>query len=265
MRASRPHRRLLVLVLASVAWLTGNRTAAANDVVAAVAANFTPAMQRLARDFERRSGHHLIPSPGATGALYAQIRNGAPFDIFLAADRESPRRLEQDGLSVAGTRFTYAVGRLALWSAQPGMVDANGDVLRQGVPGRIAIANPKTAPYGAAAVQTLRRLGLWERLAPRLVQGENITQTFQFVRTGNAAFGFVALAQIRALPAQTGSYWLVPAELHEPLAQDAVLLKRGINNIGARAFLEYLRSAPAKSVIEELGYATVADRRDERR
>lgn len=229
----------------------------AAEVIVAVAANFTEAINRLAPDFARRSGHRLITSFGATGKFYAQIKNGAPFDVLLAADSEHPQRLETEGLGVIGTRYTYATGRLALWSAKTGVVDKDGEILRRGEFAHLAMANPKTAPYGAAAVQALQRLGVEERIRPRLVQGENITQAFQFVSTGNALLGFVAWAQVRALPAaQAGSYWLVPAELHDPLRQDAILLQRAADLPAARAFLAYLRSPPARSIITELGYTT---------
>jgi len=233
-------------------------SASAGEVTVAVASNFSAAFNKLAPDFERSSGHKLTASFGATGKLYAQIRNGAPFDVLLAADDERPRRLETEGVTVAGTRFTYAIGRLALWSPDPKMVDANGAVLKSDRFAHLAVANAKTAPYGAAAEQTLRRLGVWERLASRLVRGENVTQTFQFVSTGNAALGFVALAQVRALaPARQGSYWIVPAKLYKPLRQDAVLLKRGADNAAARALLDYLRAPDVKSMIQDLGYLTL--------
>lgn len=229
----------------------------AGEVTAAVAANFTAAMNKLTPKFERATGHTLVTSFGSTGKLYAQIKNGAPFDVFLAADDERPKRLETEGVAVAGTRFTYAVGQLALWSPDEKLVDAKGTVLRNAGFGHLAVANSKTAPYGAAAEQVLRRLGIWERIEPRLVRGENITQTFQFVSTGNAALGLVALAQVRALPAsQRGSYWVVPAEMHDALRQDAVLLKRGAKNTAARALLDYLRTPDVKSMIQNLGYST---------
>lgn len=247
-------KRLPLLLLLGFALHVTAATAA--ELTAAVAANFTTAIKRLAPDFERASGHRLRPSFGSTGKLYAQIKNGAPFDVFLAADATRPRLLETQGDAVAGTRFTYAVGRLVLWSPKAGVVDARGDVLQTGNFARLAIANAKTAPYGAAAEQALRRLGVWHRLEPRLVRGENITQTFQFVSTGNAPLGLVALAQVRALPAtQQGSQWLVPAALHDPLRQDAVLLKHGADNVAARAFLAYLRSPKAQSIIQALGYS----------
>ncbi len=236
-------------------FITG--AARAEQFTAAVAANFTSTITRLAPDFERTTGHKLVVSYGATGKLYAQIANGAPFDVLLSADDETPKRMETEGLAVPGTRFTYAIGRLVLWSPQPGIVDSRGDILRTGDIARLAIANPKTAPYGAAAVLTMKKLGVWERLSHRLVYGENIAQTLQFVSSGNATAGFVALAQVRALPAsRIGSQWIVPVELYEPLRQDAVLLKRAAGNTAARAFLEYLRSTRVKAIIENLGYTS---------
>lgn len=249
-----PGTRVLCAGLLLTSLLASARAA---DVTAAVAANFTVATNRLAPAFERATGHKLIASFGSTGTLYAQIRNGAPFDIFLAADEARPKRLEAEGLAVSGSRFTYAIGRLVLWSPDPAIVDPAAAVLRDGDFAHLAIANAKTAPYGAAAEQAIRRLGLWTHLAPRLVRGENITQTFQFVSTGNVPLGFVALAQVRALPAaQQGSQWLVPTKLYDPLRQDAVLLSRSADSAAARAFLEYLRSPKAQAIIRELGYAT---------
>ncbi|HYM47517.1 MAG TPA: molybdate ABC transporter substrate-binding protein [Burkholderiaceae bacterium] len=241
---------VLLLLLASIG------SAHAEQVTVAVAANFTAAMQRLTPEFERTSGHKLVSSFGATGKLYAQISNGAPFDVLLAADDATPAKLETEGFAVGGTRFTYAIGRLVLWSPQSGVVDENGAILKSGNFTHLAIANPKTAPYGAAAEQAMRRLGVWDRLVPRLVYGEHIAQTLQFIHSGNAQLGFVALAQVRALPPdQSGSQWLVPETLHEPLRQDAVLLKRAADKPAARAFLDYLRSAKARVIIEDLGYA----------
>jgi len=238
-------------------WLIGPVLSYADTVTAAVAANFTVAMQKLAPDFEQATGHKLVASFGSTGKLYAQIRNGAPFDVLLAADEERPRRLEAEGLAVAGSRFTYATGQLALWSPDPKVVDAGGSVLREGQFAHLAIANPKTAPYGVAAEQVLRRLGVWDLVESRLVRGENITQTFQFVSSGNAALGLVALAQVQALtPARRGSYWIVPTNLHDPLRQDAILLRRAAKNVAARALLDYLRTPAATSAIRHLGYIT---------
>jgi molybdate transport system substrate-binding protein len=227
----------------------------AAEVRVAVAANFIGTLDELGKAFHAGSGDTLVVSSGSTGKLYAQIRNGAPYDVLLAADVERPRRLEQEGLAVPGSRFTYARGQLVLWSREPGRVDADAQVLRSGRFRHLAIANPLTAPYGVAAMQTLEHLGLWEALAARLVRGEDIGQTFQFVQSGNAEIGFVALAQVRELnPAARGSWWLVPAKLYEPIEQQAVLLTRARDNAAARAFLTFLCSVRAREIIQASGY-----------
>ncbi len=231
----------LLLVLASA-------NASSAEVHVAVAANFAAAAKHLAEPFERQTGHRLILSPGSTGKFYAQVKSGAPFEVLLSADEATPRRLEQEGLAVRGTRFTYATGRLALWSPRRNL-DLGEEVLRKNEFQRLAIANPKLAPYGAAAQQVLERLGLWAAVRAKLVQGENIAQTFQFVSSGNAEIGFVALSQV-----QGGSHWLVPASLHAPLKQDAVLLARGENSAAAASFLEYLRTSLARKLILSYGY-----------
>jgi molybdate transport system substrate-binding protein len=215
----------------------------------AVAANVQDAHGELARAFEARSGRRVVVSTGSSGQLYAQIRHGAPYDVFLAADDERPRLLEDEGRTVAGTRFTYAVGRLVLFgpgldSVRSGGADLHGELRH------LAIAHPRTAPYGAAAEEVLVGLGVAERLAPRLVRGENIGQTFQFVKTGAAELGFVALSQVRGEPPHT--YWLVPADRHRPLLQDAVLLE---DRAAAREYLAFLRSAEAARLLEGWGYS----------
>ena len=239
-----------------LAALLVSANADAGEVQVAVAANFTAPMQRIATEFEKDSGHKAALMSGATGKFYAQISHGAPFEVFLSADDETPARLEKDGLAVAGSRFTYATGRLVLWSAREGYVDDKGEVLKKGDFRHLAIANPRTAPYGTAALQVLDKLGLQPALAPRFVQGENIAQTQQFVATGNAELGFVALSQVwkdgRFVAA--GSQWLVPATLHAPLRQDAVLLRRGQGNAAAEALLAYLRSDAARRIIRAYGY-----------
>ncbi|MFC5497427.1 molybdate ABC transporter substrate-binding protein [Caenimonas terrae] len=248
-----PHpARLLALAVLVAAALTDTRAA---EVQVAVASNFSAPMRRIAAAFEAQTGHRALLSFGATGAFYAQIRNGAPFQLLLAADQETPARLEHEGAAVAGTRFTYATGRLVLWSAQPGVVDDKGEVLRQPGEGRIAVANPRLAPYGAAAVQALSALGLLQSLQPRLVQGENIAQAYQFVATGNARLGFVALSQVmEAGRIATGSAWVVPDSLHAPIRQDAVLLAAGKDNLAAAALVAYLKGAKAQAVIRSYGY-----------
>lgn len=229
--------------------------ARAGDVLVAVAANFAGPAARIGEGFTAATGHTLKLSAGATGKLRSQISAGAPFEVLLAADDETPEKLVAEGHAVAGSQFTYAIGKLVLWSAQPGYVDRQGAVLAAGNFTHLAIANPKVAPYGAAAMDVLKARGLTEALAPKLVTGESIGQTYQFVATGNAELGFVALSQVAA-PGKpvTGSYWLVPASLYGAIRQDAVLLKPGAANPAAAALLEYLKSEPARRVIQDHGY-----------
>ena len=230
-------------------------SANADEIQVAVAANFIAPMKLIAADFEKASGHRAALSFGATGKFYAQIRNGAPFDVLLAADDETPAKLEKEGFGVSGSRFTYAIGKLVLWSARPGYVDARGDVLKTGGFTHIALANPKLAPYGAAAIEVMTKLGLLSALEPRFVQGENIAQTYQFVSTGNAELGFVALSQVyEDGKLKSGSGWILPASMHSPIRQDAVLLSRGKDNPAAAALLQYLKTDKAKAVIRAYGY-----------
>lgn len=229
--------------------------ARAGEVQVAVAANFTAPMRQIAAQFEQDTGNKAVLSFGATGQLVAQIGNGAPFELLLAADDATPAKLEQQGLAVRGTRFTYAIGKLVLWSAMEGYVDGRGEVLGKANFAHLAIANPKTAPYGAAALETLNKLDLYARLAPRLVQGENISQAQQFVSTGNAELGFVALSQVwKDGKLTSGSAWIVPAHLYHPIRQDAVLLNQGAANPAARALLTYLTSNKARAIIRAYGY-----------
>ncbi|MEM8512016.1 molybdate transport system substrate-binding protein [Massilia sp. MP_M2] len=227
----------------------------AGEVQVAVAANFAGPMEKLAEQFQKDTGHKAVVASGATGKFYAQIRNGAPFEVLLSADDETPARLEAEGHAVAKSRFTYAIGRLVLWSAKAHYVDAGGAVLKTGDFRHLAIANPKTAPYGAAAVAVIDKLGLTARLQPRLVQGENIAQAWQFASTGNAELGFVAQAQVwRDGRFTAGSGWIVPAAMHAPIRQDAALLTRGAKNPAAQALLDYLRTDKAKALIRAYGY-----------
>ena len=227
----------------------------AANVSVAVAANFTAPMQKIAKAFEQETGHKAMLSFGSTGNFYAQIRNGAPFHVLLAADDDTPLKIEQEGLGVPGSRFTYAIGKLVLWSKQPGLVDDKGDILRSGKFARIAIANPKLAPYGAAAIDTMAKLGLLPVLQPRFVQGENIAQTYQFIATENAPLGFVALSQVLVDgKIVQGSAWIVPAGLHAPIAQDALVLSAGKDNPAATALMDFLRSDRAKVLIRSYGY-----------
>ena len=232
-------------------------SAQADEVRVAVAANFATPLKTLAAEFEKESGHTLALSAGASGKLYAQIKSGAPFDVFLSADDETPSRLEKEGDAVSGSRFTYAVGRLVLWSAQPNTVDAQGAVLKTGNFKHLALAAPHLAPYGAAAVQTMTQLGLLAALKPRFVQGESIGQTYSFVASGNAELGFVALSQVfENGRINQGSGWIVPASLHEPLRQDAVLLTRSRDKAAARALLAFLQGSKARGLIRAFGYET---------
>ncbi|HXE22048.1 MAG TPA: molybdate ABC transporter substrate-binding protein [Rhodoferax sp.] len=229
--------------------------ARAGTVQMAVAANFTEPMTVIAADFEKDTGNTVQLSFGSTGKFYAQIRNGAPFDVFLSADEATPARLEKEGAAVAGSAFTYATGRLVLWSAKPGVVDAQGEVLKKNDFKNIAIASPKLAPYGAAAVQTLTHLGLLAAVQPKLVTGESIGQTFSFVSTGNAELGFVALSQVYENgKIKSGSGWIVPEDLYAPLRQDAVELDHAKGNLTAAALLSYLKGDKARAVIRSYGY-----------
>lgn len=228
----------------------------AAEVQVAVAANFTAPMQKIAAEFAKDTGHKALLAFGATGKFYAQIKNGAPFQVFLAADDQTPAKLEAEGDAVPGSRFTYAIGTLVLWSAKPDVVDDQGAVLKKGEFKHLAIANPKTATYGAAAVNVLTKLGLLESIQSRLVTGENITQAYQFIETENAELGFVALSQVMTDGKLTrGSAWIVPANLHEPICQDAVMLASGKDQPAAKALLEYLKGAKAAAIITSYGYA----------
>lgn len=221
----------------------------------AVAANFAEPIKAIAAVLEKTTGHTLKISTGASGAFYTQIQNGAPFDVFLSADNERPAMLEQDGLTQPGTRFTYATGQLVLWSAKAGRVDGLGAVLKAADLGKVAHANAKTAPYGAAALQVLDTLGLKDTLRPRLVQGESIGQTFNFVKTGNADVGFVAMAQVLENGRlKQGSMWVIPKAHYQPIRQDAVLLKRGADNAAAQALIKLLQSPDIRDLIRRYGY-----------
>jgi molybdate transport system substrate-binding protein len=252
----------------------------AAEVQVAVAANFAVPLEHIAAGFRAATGHTLKVAAGSTGKFYSQMIAGAPFEVLIAADDETPRKLIAAGQAVAGSNVTYAIGKLVLWSAKPGFVDDQGAVLGSGRFAHLAIADPKVAPYGAAAVQVIKARGLAEALAPKLVTGQSIAQAFQFVGTGNAELGFVALSQVIAtgppqgdqrrlgglapkapggatpIPGKpaAGSYWLVPQDLYGQIRQDAVLLKPGADNPAAKALLDYLKSPPAQQVIRAFGY-----------
>ncbi|WKJ89427.1 molybdate ABC transporter substrate-binding protein [Methylomonas montana] len=245
------NRVILAISLASLSAI-----AQAETTLVAVAANFTKPMTEIAEAFKKASGHSAKLSFGSSGKFVAQFENGAPFEVFLSADDKSPLKLEQSGLAVAGSRFTYAIGKLVLWSNNPDYVDEQGQILAKGDFKHLALADPKLAPYGAAAVEVLKNQGLLEKLQPLFVQGENIAQTHQFISTGNAELGFVALSQvIDHGKVGTGSGWIVPENLHSPILQDAVLLKTGAENPAAQALLAFLKSPPALAIIEKYGYA----------
>ena len=221
----------------------------------AVASNFGGAMKEIAKSFQKDTGHEVTIMAAGTGKLYAQIKNGAPFEVLLSADDKTPKNLEAEGLAVPGTRFTYALGKLVLWSARPNTVDREGKVLRQGHFAHLSLGNPKTVPYGQAAVELLRRLELYEALEPRFVLGENVAHAQQFVDSGNAELGFVAKSGVYKDGQLTGgSAWWIPDSLYSPIRQDAVLLKQGEHNAAARALLAYLRQPPARAIMTALGY-----------
>lgn len=230
--------------------------ARAADALVAVAANFAEVIDELKPMFAKETGHRLQATTGSTGKLYAQITAGAPFQVLLSADAKTPERLEADGAGVTGTRFTYAIGRLTLWSGDPGRITGDGKAaLTSDDVRHIALANPDLAPYGIAARETLQSLGLWDSVQGRIVMGQNIGQTHSMVATGNAELGFVALSAVLSLRAlNRGSRWDIPQELFAPIRQDAILLKAGAGNEAARAFLDFLRAPRAREVIERYGY-----------
>lgn len=229
--------------------------ALAADLHLAVAANFTGPMEQLKPVFEKATGHKLIIAYGTVGKFYAQIKNGAPFELLISSDEATPKKLENDGLAVAESRFTYAIGKLMLWSTKPGLVDDKGEVLKRAEFKHLAIASPKLAVYGAAAVDVMKKLGVYEQLQAKLVFGENITQTYQFTATGNAELGFVALSQIYKNGVYAdGSYWQVPFNLYSRIKQDAVLLTRGRDNPAGKALLTFLQSPGTKQIIRSYGY-----------
>lgn len=234
-------------------WTIFVAPAQAGEANVAVAANFAEPAKEIAAAFKAKTGHAITLSFGASGQIAAQIRQAAPFDVFLSADDERPKALAAEGLGVASTRFTYAVGKLVLWSRREGA--ASESALRAGAFERLAIANPLAAPYGAAALETLKTLGLADALKPKIVEGTSIAQAFQFAETGNAEFAFVALSQTIG---KGGSVWLVPQNLYAPILQDAILLKQGEANEAARAFLAFLQTGAARAVIERFGYGLTA-------
>lgn len=241
-------------LIASLIAILATSSALADDIPVAVAANFTAPMQKIAAEFEKDTGHKVVPSFGATGKFYAQIKNGAPFEILLAADDETPAKLIKEEAAVAGSQFTYAIGKLVLWSAKPAVVDSEGAVLKGSGFDHIALANPKLAPYGAAAVETMKAMGVYDALQAKIVTAENIGQTFQFVSSGNALLGFVALSQVLKDGRIEGSAWVVPARYYPQIKQDAVILNNGKGKPAAEALMKYLKGDKAKAVIKSFGY-----------
>lgn len=235
----------------AVASLAGTGAFAAQTNIA-VAANFTDAAKEIAAAFKQKTGHDAVLSFGSSGQLYAQITQDAPFEIMLSADTARPAKLVSDGLGVAGSQFTYSIGKLVLWSKDANLVKGE-DTLKYATFAKLSICNPVAAPYGAAAVETMKSLNLYGALQPKLVEGANITQAFQFVATGNAEVGFVALSQLRGNVG--GSRWLVPQNLYKPIKQDAVLLRNGAGNAAAAAFMAFLKGPVARAIIEKYGYA----------
>jgi molybdate transport system substrate-binding protein len=248
--------RLVLQILAAGAVALGTAwPAQAEQTNVAVAANFTEASQEIAEVFKEKTGHEAILSFGSTGQFYTQITQDAPFEVFLAADQARPTKAVEEDFAVPGSQFTYAIGKSVLWSKDPNLVQGE-QTLKDGDFTKLAIANPETAPYGAAAVQAMQTLGVYDQLAPKIVQGNNIAQTYQFVETGNAELGFVALSQV--VNDTEGSRWEVASDLYEPIKQDAVLLKKGADSEAAQAFLEFLQGPEAAAIIAKFGYGTDA-------
>jgi molybdate transport system substrate-binding protein len=246
-------RRFVFAVLAIACAIGVTRPAAAAEINVAVAANFTEAAKEIATAFERKTGNKVLLSFGSSGQFYTQITQDAPFQVFLSADQERPEKAVAEGFAVPDSRFTYAVGKLVLWSRDPKVV-TGADTLKQGNFSKVAIANPTAAPYGAAAIETMKALNVYDTLQPKIVQGNNIAQTFQFIDTGNAELGFVALSQV--IDRSEGSRWLVSANLYAPIKQDAVLLKKGAGNEAAKAFIDFLKGPEAAAIEAKFGYGT---------
>lgn len=252
------NRSILALIALGISW-----SACADVVQVAVGANFNAPMKIIAADFEKETGHRAVIALGTVGKFFAQIKSGAPFEVLISSDKETPDKLVAEGLALDETRYSYAIGKLVLWSAKAGYVDPQGEVLKTGDFKHLALANPKLAVYGAAARAAMQRLGVWERIEPRIVLAENITQAHQFVATGNAELGFVALSQIIDVEKGDGSIaqgsaWVLPPDLYPQIRQDAIVLKRGERNPAAYALVDYLKGERARTVIRNYGYDLVA-------
>ncbi len=245
-------KRLFILCLLQAFSLNSQ----AATVLVAVASNFTKPMTEIAEAFEKATGHSANLAFGSSGKFVSQLENGGPFEVFLSADTSHPAELEKSGFAVSGSQFTYAVGKLVLWSATPGLVDDQGQVLSKGGFKHLALADPKLAPYGAAAMEVMKNLNVLDKLQPLFVLGENIAQTYQFISTGNAELGFIALSQVIGKDGKIteGSGWIVPSNLHSPIFQDAILLKKGAENPAAPALLKFLKSPEAQAIIRKYGY-----------
>ncbi|MEW5780934.1 MAG: molybdate ABC transporter substrate-binding protein [Pseudomonadota bacterium] len=242
--------------VALIAKLALATTAHADEVQVAVGANFNAPMKIIAADFEMDTGHKAVVSLGTVGKFFAQIKSGAPFEVLISSDKDTPDKLVAEGLAVESTRRTYAIGKLVLWSAKPDYVDAKGEILKKGDFKHLALANPKLAVYGAAGQEAMKRMGVLESIQPRIVLAENITQAHQFVATGNAELGFVALSQIVGKDGRVteGSHWMVPADLYPQIRQDAIVLKLGRDKPAAKALVDYLKTDKARAVIKAYGY-----------
>jgi molybdate transport system substrate-binding protein len=247
-------RRAIISLAAAALAIAAATTAEAAEVKVAVAANFTAAVKEIGALFAKSTGDKAVFSFGSTGQLYTQITQGAPFEVFLSADQARPEKAEKEGYAVPGSRFTYATGKIVVFGMKKDAVDGAA-TLKNPKFARLAICNPVTAPYGAASVEAMKALGVYDALKDKLVVGEDITQAFQFVASGNAEVGFVALSQIARDP-DKGSRWIVPADLYKPIAQDAVLLKRGADNPAAKALIGFLKGPQARAIIEKFGYGT---------
>ena len=239
----------------TLALLLFGQTSWSATVLVAVAANFSKPMTEIVSQFEKATGHSAKLSFGSSGKFVSQLENGGPFEVLLSADEKGPEKLEQAGLTVPNSRFVYALGKLVLWSAKPNCVDDKGKILMTSNFKHLALADPKVAPYGAAAIDVLEKMKLLEKLQPLFVQGENIAQTYQFISTANAELGFLALSQvIKNGKIVGGSSWIIPDNLHAPIRQGAVLMKIGAENPAARALIDYLKSIPALAIIKKYGY-----------
>ncbi len=245
-------KRFLLTLAASLAATFVAGQALAADIKVAVAANFTDAARELAAAFRKKTGHTVTMSFGSSGNFLSQIEQGAPFEVFLSADAERPTKLEAKGLGIKGTRFVYAYGTLVLWSATPGFVDNNGAVLARGRFEHLSIADPAAAPYGVAAIETIKALGLYDKLQSKIVKGASIAQAYTFVNSGSAELGFIALSQVYKVP--RGSVWYVPRQDYTPIDQQAILLKPGENDPAAKAYLDFLKSPEAAKIITSYGY-----------